>query len=48
MVSIPEKVRAPKKEAKSREEIIAAEPIAESGGFVIDVNFFTRLVYTGV
>ncbi len=52
LVSIREKVSALKKEGKSREEAVAAKPTADYdakwGGFVIDGNFFTRLVYAGV
>jgi len=52
LVSIREKVSALKKEGKSREEVVAAKPTADYdakwGGFVIDGNFFTRLVYAGV
>ena len=52
LVSIREQVSALKKEGKSREEAVAAKPTADYdakwGGFVIDGNFFTRLVYAGV
>jgi len=52
LVSIREKVSALKKEGKSREEVVAAKPTADYdakwGGFVIDGNYFTRLVYAGV
>jgi glyoxylase-like metal-dependent hydrolase (beta-lactamase superfamily II) len=52
LVSVREKVSTLKKEGKSLEEVIAAKPTADYdakwGGFVIDGNFFTRLVYAGV
>jgi glyoxylase-like metal-dependent hydrolase (beta-lactamase superfamily II) len=52
LVSVHEKVSTLKKEGKSLEEVIAARPTADYdakwGGFVIDGNFFTRLVYAGV
>jgi hypothetical protein len=52
LVSILEKVSALKKEGKSREEVVAAKPTADYdakwGGFVIDGNFFTWLMYAGV
>jgi hypothetical protein len=41
-----------KKEGKSRDEVVAAKPTANYdakwGGFVINGDFFTRLVYAGV
>jgi glyoxylase-like metal-dependent hydrolase (beta-lactamase superfamily II) len=52
LVSVRDKVSALKKEGKSLEEVVAAKPTADYdakwGGFVIDGNFFTRLVYVGV
>jgi hypothetical protein len=52
LVSVREKISALKKEGKSLEKVIAAKPTADYdakwGGFVIDGNFFTKLVYAGV
>ncbi len=52
LLSIREKVSALKKEGKSRDEVVATKPTADYdakwGGFVIDGDFFTRLVYAGV
>ena len=52
LVAIREKVAALKKEGKSRDEVIAAKPTANYdakwGGFVINGDFFTKLVYQGV
>jgi glyoxylase-like metal-dependent hydrolase (beta-lactamase superfamily II) len=52
LVSVREKVSALKTEGKSVDEVVAAKPTtdydAKWGGFVIDGNFFTRLVYAGV
>jgi glyoxylase-like metal-dependent hydrolase (beta-lactamase superfamily II) len=52
LVSVRDKVSALKKEGKSLEEVVAAKPTADYdakwGEFVIDGNFFTRLVYAGV
>ena len=52
LVSVREKVSVLKKEGKSVSEVVAAKPTsnydAKWGGFVIDGNFFTRLVYAGV
>ena len=52
LVSVRDKVSTLKKEGKSLEEVVAAKPTADYdakwGGFVIDGNFFTRLVYAGV
>ena len=52
LVAIREKVAALKKQGKSLDEAVAAKPTADYdakwGGFVIDGNFFTRLVYVGV
>jgi glyoxylase-like metal-dependent hydrolase (beta-lactamase superfamily II) len=52
LVAIREKVASLKKEGKSRDEVVAAKPTssydAKWGGFVINGDFFTRLVYAGV
>jgi len=52
LVAIREKVSALKKQGKSLDEVIASKPTADFdakwGGFVIDGDFFTRLVYAGV
>ena len=52
LVSVRDKVSALKKEGKSLEEVVAAKPTADYdakwGGFVIDGNTFTALVYEGV
>jgi glyoxylase-like metal-dependent hydrolase (beta-lactamase superfamily II) len=52
LVSVRDKVSALKKEGKSLEEVVAAKPTADYdpkwGAFVIDGNFFTRIVYAGV
>jgi glyoxylase-like metal-dependent hydrolase (beta-lactamase superfamily II) len=52
LVAIRERVAALKKQGKSRDEVVAAKPTskydAKWGGFVIDGDFFTRLVYAGV
>jgi glyoxylase-like metal-dependent hydrolase (beta-lactamase superfamily II) len=52
LVSVRDKVSTLKKEGKSLEEVGAAKPTADYdakwGGFVVDGNFFTRLVYAGV
>ena len=52
LVTIRERVAALKKQQKSQDEVIAAKPTADYdakwGDFVIDGNFFTRLVYAGV
>jgi len=52
LVAIREKVAALKKEGKSRDEVIAAKPTANYdakwGRFVINGDFFTKLVYRGV
>ena len=52
LVTIREKVAGLKKEGKSRDEVVAAKPTANYdakwGGFVINGEFFTRLVYKGV
>ena len=49
LVTIREKVAALKKQGKSRDEVVAAKPTAAKwGGFVINGDFFTKLVYAGV
>jgi glyoxylase-like metal-dependent hydrolase (beta-lactamase superfamily II) len=52
LVAIREKVADLKKQGKSLDEVVAAKPTADFdekwGGFVVDGNFFTRLVYAGV
>jgi hypothetical protein len=52
LVAIREKVSALKKQGKSRDEVVAAKPTASYdakwGGFVINGDFFTRLVYAGI
>jgi glyoxylase-like metal-dependent hydrolase (beta-lactamase superfamily II) len=52
LVTIRDKVAALKKQGRSRDEVVAAKPTADYnakwGGFVVDGNFFTRLVYAGV
>jgi len=52
LVTIREKVAALKKQGKSRDEVVAAKPTANYdakwGGFVINGDFFTKLVYAGV
>ena len=52
LVSVRDKVSALKKQGRSLDEVVAARPTAEYdekwGGFIIDGNFFTRLVYAGV
>ena len=52
LVAIREKVADLKNQGKSLDEAVAAKPTAafdaKWGGFVIDWNFFTRLVYVGV
>jgi len=52
LVAIREKIADLKKQGKSLDEAVAAKPTADFdakwGGFVIDGNFFTRLVYVGV
>ena len=51
-IAVRDKVSALKKEGKSREEIVAAKPTADYdakwGRFVVDGDFFTRLVCKGV
>jgi len=52
LVSVRDKVSTLKREGKSRDEVVAAKPTASYdakwGGFVVDGDFFTRLVYKGV
>ena len=52
LVSVREKVADLKNQGKSLDEVVAAKPTANYdakwGGFVIDGNFFTKLVYAGV
>jgi glyoxylase-like metal-dependent hydrolase (beta-lactamase superfamily II) len=52
LVAIREKVADLKRQGNSLDETVAAKPTADYdakwGGFVIDGNFFTRLVYAGV
>ena len=52
LLSIREKVSTLKKEGKSRDEVVAAKPTADYdakwGGFIVNGDFFTRLVYAGV
>jgi glyoxylase-like metal-dependent hydrolase (beta-lactamase superfamily II) len=52
LVTIRDKVANLKKQGKSREEVVVAKPTAafdaKWGQFVIDADFFTRLVYEGV
>ena len=52
LVSVREKVADLKNQGKSLDEVVAAKPTANYdakwGGFVIDGNFFTRLIYAGV
>jgi glyoxylase-like metal-dependent hydrolase (beta-lactamase superfamily II) len=52
LVGVRTRVAELKKQGKSLEEVIAAKPTAKYdakwGGFVIDPDFFTRLVYRGV
>jgi glyoxylase-like metal-dependent hydrolase (beta-lactamase superfamily II) len=52
LVGIRTRVAELKKQGKSLDEVIAAKPTAKYdakwGGFVIDPDFFTRLVYRGV
>jgi glyoxylase-like metal-dependent hydrolase (beta-lactamase superfamily II) len=52
LVAVRDKVADLKRRGHSREEIVAAKPTstfdAKFGNFVIDPDFFTRLVYEGV
>jgi len=52
LVGVRDNVQALKKQGKSLEEVIAAKPTAaydaKFGGFVINPDFFTKLVYVGL
>jgi hypothetical protein len=52
LVAVRERVAALKNQGKSRDEVVAAKPTADYdakwGGFVVDGDFFARLVYAGV
>lgn len=52
LAGIRDKVSALKKQGKSRDEVVAAKPTARYdavyGHFVIDPDFFTRIVYDGL
>jgi len=52
LASVRDEVSRLKKQGKSLDEVVAAKPTADYdakwGGFVVDGNFFTRLVYAGV
>jgi len=52
LATVREKISALKKQGRSLDEVVAAKPTADYdakwGGYVIDGNFFTRLVYAGV
>jgi glyoxylase-like metal-dependent hydrolase (beta-lactamase superfamily II) len=52
LATIRERVAALKKQGKSRDEVVAVKPTANYdpkwGGFVINGDFFTKLVYAGV
>jgi glyoxylase-like metal-dependent hydrolase (beta-lactamase superfamily II) len=52
LAGIRDKVAALKKQGKSRDEVVAAKPTAAwdevYGHFVIDPDFFTRIVYDGL
>jgi glyoxylase-like metal-dependent hydrolase (beta-lactamase superfamily II) len=52
LVAIRQKIAGLKKQGKSRDEVVAAKPTANYdakwGGFVVNGDFFTRLVYAGV
>lgn len=52
LAGVRDKVSALKKQGKSRDEVVAAKPTAQYdavyGHFVIDPDFFTRIVYDGV
>ena len=52
LVTVREKVAALKEQGRSRDNTVAAKPTAtfdaKFGNFVIDPDFFTRLVYEGV
>jgi hypothetical protein len=52
LIDIRDKVSSLKNQGKSRAEVVAAKPTAEYdtkwGGFVINPEFFTRLVFDGL
>jgi glyoxylase-like metal-dependent hydrolase (beta-lactamase superfamily II) len=52
LAGVRDKVSALKQQGKSRDEVVAAKPTAQYdavyGHFVIDPDFFTRIVYDGV
>jgi len=52
LLTIRERVAALKKQGKSCDEVVAAKPTvdhdAKWGGFVVNGDFFTRLVYAGI
>ena len=52
LAGVRDKVSALKKQGKSRDEVVAAKPTAHYdaiyGHFVIDPDFFTRIVYDGL
>ena len=52
LVAVREKIAVLKKHGKSRDEVVAAKPTADYdakwGGFVINGDFFAKLVYAGV
>jgi glyoxylase-like metal-dependent hydrolase (beta-lactamase superfamily II) len=52
LAGVRDKVSALKKQGKSRDEVVAAKPTASYdaiyGHFVIDPDFFTRIVYDGL
>ena len=52
LTAVREKIATLKKQGKSRDEVVAAKPTANYdakwGGFVINGDFFTRLIYAGV
>ena len=52
LAGVRDKVAALKKQGKSRDEVVAAKPTAQYdavyGHFVIDPDFFTRIVYDGL
>src|SRR5262249_25098256 len=52
LLTIREKVAALKKQGRSRDEVVAAKPTADYdpkwGRYVINGDFFTKLVYAGI
>ena len=52
LVTVRDNVHVLKKQGRSRDEAVTARPTAafdtKFGNFVIDPDFFTRLVYEGV